>query len=134
MTRWWWIAYTDDSRPVGQRALGCIVTQAETFDQAVDNSRMSKVRRLPIAPGGEPMGGPLPESWGHPPSGYEDRLLQTAEAEALAKAWDPSGAGLAGPDDITRAFEDDTAEVGEPLFDPRRNPFERPTRRPKAEP
>lgn len=110
---WWWVGYCDNSKPKGQRAQGCAIIKHAGPEHIV----AAELIRLGIAPsGGEPHFGMVGATWGDPPPGYEGRLLNQAEGEALAKAWDPGHGGLADADDIKRAFEDDNAKDGDPLF------------------
>lgn len=132
---WWWVAYTDETRPKGERSLGAIIVQhpGATTEIAAD------LVLLGLAPSGVPVFGEIASQWGDPPIwlGLErgageflvgaptrvravSRLLNREEALALAKAWDPGHGGLADEEDIRGAFEDDDAAEGSPLFDPGR--------------
>jgi hypothetical protein len=113
ITVWWWVGYTDDRRSKGQRALGAVIVKHSGPEHFV----AAELIRRGLAPsGGRPLFGRIDLAWGDPPAGYEGRLLNAQEAEALAKAWDPGHGGLAGPDDIRGAFGDDQAQDGAPLF------------------
>lgn len=118
MSVWWWVGYTDRTRPVGRQALGAIIVKQRGSEEAkhVDLA----IRRAGIHPGGEALYATIDESWGEPPTGFAYRLLNAAEAETLARLWDPGHGGLAGPDDIRKAFLDDDAKDGQPLFRGRR--------------
>lgn len=109
---WWWIGYTDERRPKGSRAQGCVVVQAVNWEAAVRHAEL-----MGLAPAGAvPLAARMPDNLGAPPPGYANRLLGVAEAGLLAKRWDPSHGGLAGADDIAKAFSDDDAKPGDPLF------------------
>lgn len=111
--RWWWVGYTDDSRAAGQRARGCAIIRHPGPESAV----AAELAGSGIAPAGaRPLFGVIAAEWGDPPRGYELRLLNVEEAQALAMAWDTGHRGLADADDIKRAFLDDDAADGDPLF------------------
>lgn len=113
VTVWWWVGYTDATRARGRQALGAVIIKHTGPEHLV----AAELIRRGIAPaGGTPLFGIIAVEWGNPPAGYEGRLLNTDDAEALAKAWDPGHGGLAGPDDIKGAFLDDAARDGDPLF------------------
>lgn len=110
---WWWVGYTNTTRPRGSQALGVIIVQSDRAEHVI----AAELIRRGIAPaGGEPLFGRIAAAWGDPPAGYEGRLLDATEAEVLAKAWDPGHGGLASAEDIKRAFLDDSAKDGDPLF------------------
>lgn len=115
--KWWWIGYTDRSCPKGWQARGCVVIRGLSWNDAV-----AAARRLGLepAPRGaqeefEAMGGYMDPALGDPPPGYASRWLSNREASELAKRWNPNG-GVADAADIERAFLDDEAKEGEPLF------------------
>ncbi len=114
MKVWWWVGYTDRTRPVGTQARGAVIVQHEGPSATVD----AHVRAIGAHPGGaaEALYATIAQIWGDPPPGFAGRLLGVHEAELLAKRWDPGHRGLAGPDDIRDAFLDDDARDGEPLF------------------
>lgn len=113
MKIWWWVGYTNDSLPKGQRALGAVIVQHEGPEHIIAAELIARG----LAPrGGRPLFGRIAAEWGPPPAGYEGRLLDKDQAEALAKAWDPGHRGLADPDDIRQAVSDDAALPGDPLF------------------
>lgn len=119
--RWFWLGYTDERKPKGERAMGCVILQA-TSGPSAD----AIARELMVATQGAR--GPLVQDhwvvnigeieavWGDPPGGYASRLLGRREAEMLAHEWDPQHGGLAEADDIAEAFSDDGAKAGAPLF------------------
>lgn len=110
---WWWVGYTDSTRPKGKQALGAVIIKHAGHEHIV----AAELIRRGLAPaGGKPIFGRINLEWGDPPAGYEGRLLNAKEAEALAVAWDPGHGGLAGAEDIKRAFLDDDARDGDPLF------------------
>lgn len=116
--RWWWIGYTDEKRPKGDRALGAVIIRSWDADRAV-----ALARSLGLAPlGAEALVGGVPASWGDPPAGFVSRLIGKAEAEVLARQWDPQRRGLADAEQIKNAFLDDKSQVGEPLFERKRKP------------
>lgn len=113
VTLWWWVGYTDSTRPKGKQALGAVIIKHSGPEHLV----AAELIRRGLAPsGGTPVFGRVALEWGEPPSGYEGRILDAATAEALSVAWDPGHMGLAGPEDIKRAFLDDNAKDGDPLF------------------
>ena len=113
VTKWWWVGYTDSTRAKGRQALGAVIVKHAGPEHLV----AAELIRRGLAPvGGKPLFGVIALDWGGPPPGFEGRLLNASDAEALAKAWDPGHGGLAGPDDIKRAFLDDKAKDGDPLF------------------
>lgn len=113
ITRWWWVAYDNERLPKGQRSLGCVIVKHAGPEHLVAADLIARG----LAPrGGQPHFGAIALEWGDPPPGYEGRILGRDEAEALAKAWDPGHQGLADPEDIKRAFLDDGAKDGDPLF------------------
>jgi hypothetical protein len=117
VTTWWWVGYTDSTRAKGRQALGAVIIKHAGPEHHV----AAELIRRGLAPvGGQPLFGRIALEWGDPPKGFEGRLLDAAEAEALAKAWDPGHGGLAGAGDIKEAFLDDHAKDGDPLF--RRGP------------
>lgn len=107
---WWWVAYTDDKRPKGERALGAVIVRHPGGFAQVERY-IADVLHL-IVPGVS-MGGMMPADYGEPPLGYANRLLSPDEAKALADKW---GGGVATSDDIAKAFADDSAQLGDPLF------------------
>jgi hypothetical protein len=115
VTRWWWVAYTNARLPKGQQALGCVIIKHGGPEHLV----AAELIRLGLAPpSGTPHFGVIALEWGDPPRQAETVcvLLDKDQAERLAKEWDPGHRGLAGPDDIKRAFLDDDAKDGDPLF------------------
>lgn len=113
ITTWWWVGYTDATRPKGRQALGAVIVRHEGPEHVI----AAELIRRGLAPrGGQPLFGRIALEWGDPPPGYEGRILDAAEADTLSRAWDPGHAGLAGPHDIKTAFLDDAAKDGDPLF------------------
>lgn len=113
VTIWWWVAYDNERLPKGQRSLGCVIVKHGGPEHLV----AAELIRRGLAPvGGTPHFGKIALEWGDPPAGYEGRVLNRTDAEALAKKWDPGHRGLASPEDIKQAFEDDDAKDGDPLF------------------
>lgn len=113
--RWWWVGYTNSARPRGEQALGAVIIQHEGPEHIIAAELISRG----LAPrGGQPLFGLIDPKWGPPPRQAETVcvLLNAKEAEALAKEWDPGHGGLAGPSEIKRAFLDDEAQDGDPLF------------------
>lgn len=111
---WWWIGFTDDARPVGQRALGAIVV-----DGIDERNALSVAKAYGNVPTGSQVRacyGQIDESWGDPPGDIIGQLLNENDARELALSWDPGHRGLADADQIRKAFEDDDAQDGEPLF------------------
>lgn len=114
--KWWWVGYTDSTRPRGDQARGVVVIKHAGPEHLVAATIICNG----LAPrNAKPLFGIIEEKWGDPPPGYANRLLGKDEAEALAKAWDPGHRGLASPEQIEGAFLDDDAKDGEPLFKPR---------------
>jgi hypothetical protein len=110
--RWWWISYTDETRAKGDRAVGaCVVQAGGGFTYAVDYARESGLQ--PVGEDIESHGGMMLTSFGDPPPEYVGRWLTNEEATTLAKIW---GGGVATPQDVERAFADDDAQEGSPLF------------------
>ena len=114
MASWWWIGFTDDSRPMGQRALGAIVVFATDERDALRAARA--FGNVPSGPQVRACYGAIDESWGDPPGDVVGKLLGEDDARELALSWDPGHRGLADADQIRKAFEDDDAKDGEPLF------------------
>lgn len=108
---WYWIGFSDASRPRGSQALGAIVVQATSIEGAVWD-----INQAGLHPGGEAMGGEMPADLGAPPQKYVMRLLDNAQAEELLAFWDPQNAKLATAEEIREAVLDPDAKVGEPLF------------------
>jgi hypothetical protein len=71
-----WISFLDQARPVGQRSIGVIVTEAE--DEA---SALEHILRLGIHPGGESSFEDITHRL--PPRDSFDRLLSGKEARDL---------------------------------------------------
>lgn len=112
--RWWWLGFSDETRPKGARAIGAAIIKANTPEGAA-----IIIEQEGVVPDGDHvqiLHGEIPEEWGEPPPGFAGRLLGFAEAELLAKKWSPNGTGLATPEDIKQAFLDDDAKPGEELF------------------
>jgi len=112
--RWWWLGFTDETRPKGERALGAAIVKANTGPGAGMIAEQEGI--VPDGDHVQILHGEIPEEWGEPPPGFAGRLLDVGEAELLARRWNPSGAGLATSDDIRAAFLDDGAKPGEELF------------------
>lgn len=119
--RWWWIGYTDRSYPKGQQARGCVIIRGLSWNDAVAAAKRLGLEPAPKGPAEdfEALGGHMDPKLGEPPPGYAGRWLTNDQALALAKLWDPNG-GVANATDIERAFLDDEAKEGDPLF--RRGP------------
>lgn len=110
--RWWWISYTDETMPKGERACGaCVVQVGGGFSHAALYALESGLQ--PTGNNVEALGGMVDVALGDPPPSYVNRYLTNSEAAELARLW---GGGVASQDDIKAAFSDDSARVGDPLF------------------
>lgn len=110
--RWWWIAYTDETRAKGERAVGACVVQAG--GGFADAARLALDRGLqPVGETIEALGGMVHFEHGDPPRSYVNRYLTNEEATELGGLWT---GGIASREDIAQAFADDTAQIGESLF------------------
>ena len=74
---WWWLSFTDASRPKGSQFLGVAIVEARGIAGAV-----TAAHRLGINPGGAVLAIAIPPE--HVPAlSYRNRLLSRDEAEAL---------------------------------------------------
>lgn len=110
---WWWAGLTDESRPKGQRAIGAIVVRADSIDFA-----QHAARGIAIAYGVDPALivdlNPMGAEFGDPPhESWTNMVLNREQAERLAELW---CGGFASARDIEKAFLDDNAKAGDPLF------------------
>lgn len=106
--KWFWVAITNESLPVGQRAQGAMIVEASSEDHArrrVEYDFIYDAETLHI--------GEVDAKYGNPPLAAAYTRLSNEEATRLATDW---MGGVASPDDIKAAMSDDSARPGEPLF------------------
>lgn len=84
--RWWWLSFSDSSKPKGSQWLGCAIVEAPDLGAAVRVAHLTGCN-----PGGEVMGQHLhPSSSGEtaPPETMRNRLItDRGELERWSVAW-----------------------------------------------
>lgn len=118
MTRWIWIAFSDDDAPKGDRARGALIVAADATEDAVSRAAilaLSNCQRAMEFSDYTYHWAEMDPVHGDPHPTWVDHPLDNAEAARVATQWT---GGVASDTQIRDAFADDTATTGDPLFRP----------------